>query len=38
VVFSCGQAEIGDGILIYYGGADIVTSVAELNKRDIEFD
>lgn len=38
VVFSCGQAEIGDRILVYYGGADTVTGVAELNKKDIKFD
>jgi predicted GH43/DUF377 family glycosyl hydrolase len=38
VVFSCGQAEIGDRILVYYGGADTVIGVAELNKKDIKFD
>jgi len=38
VVFSCGEVEIRDKILVYYGGADIVISLAELNKRDIEFD
>lgn len=37
VVFACGQAEIGDRILIYYGGADTVIGVAELNKKDIKF-
>jgi len=37
VVFSCGQAEIGDRILVYYGGADTVIGVAELSKKDIKF-
>jgi len=37
VVFSCGQAEIGDRILVYYGGADTVIGVAELKKKDIKF-
>ena len=36
-VFSCGQAEIGDRILVYYGGADTVIGVAELYKKDIKF-
>ncbi|GAG85767.1 unnamed protein product, partial [marine sediment metagenome] len=38
VVFSCGQAEIGDKILVYYGGADTVIGVAELDKKYIKFD
>ncbi|GAG38290.1 unnamed protein product, partial [marine sediment metagenome] len=38
VVFSCGQAEMGDRILVYYGGADTVIGVAELDKKDIKFD
>jgi len=33
VVFSCGHAEIGDRILVYYGGADTVIGVAELKGR-----
>ncbi len=37
VVFSCGHAEIGDSILIYYGGADTVIGVAEINKKEINF-
>ena len=37
VVFSCGQAEMGDRILVYYGGADTVIGVAELDKKDIKF-
>ncbi|NOY09877.1 MAG: glycosidase [Spirochaetes bacterium] len=38
VVFSCGQAVIGDRILIYYGGADTVIGAAELNFNGIRFD
>jgi len=37
VVFSCGQAEIGDRIPVYYGGADTVIGVAELDKKYIKF-
>lgn len=37
VVFSCGQAELGDRILVYYCGADTVIGVAELEKKDIVF-
>jgi len=33
VVFSCGHAEIGDRILVYYGGADTVIGVAELKGK-----
>ena len=35
VVFSCGQVEIGDRMLVYYDGADTVIGVAELNKNDV---
>lgn len=38
VVFSCGQVEIDDKILVYYAGADTVIGVAELQKKDIKFD
>ena len=38
VVFSCGQIETGDSILVYYAGADTVMGVAELKKKDIIFD
>jgi predicted GH43/DUF377 family glycosyl hydrolase len=38
VVFSCGQAEIGEKILVYYCGADTVIGVAEIKKDEIEFD
>ncbi|MEA2022322.1 MAG: glycosidase, partial [Candidatus Caldatribacteriota bacterium] len=37
VVFSCGQAEIGDKILVYYGGADTTIGVAELDKKNMKF-
>ena len=37
VVFSCGQAEIGDKILVYYGGADTAIGVAELDKKNMKF-
>jgi len=37
VVFSCGQAEIEDKILVYYGGADRVIGVAEIYKKNIKF-
>jgi predicted GH43/DUF377 family glycosyl hydrolase len=37
VVFSCGQADLGDRLLVYYGAADTVIGVAELYKRDIRF-
>ncbi len=36
VVFSCGQIEIGDKILVYYGGADTVIGVARIDKKDIK--
>ncbi len=38
VVFSCGQIETGDSILVYYAGADTVMGIAELKKKDIIFD
>ncbi len=37
VVFSCGQVEFEDRILIYYAGADSAIGVAELRKSDIDF-
>ncbi|RKX75356.1 MAG: glycosidase [Spirochaetes bacterium] len=37
VVFSCGHAEIGERILVYYCGADTVIGVAELCKKEIWF-
>jgi predicted GH43/DUF377 family glycosyl hydrolase len=37
VVFSCGQAIIGDEIYIYYGGADTAIGVAVIKFKDIEF-
>ena len=37
VVFSCGQAEIEDRILVYYSGADTAIGVAEINKKEIRF-
>jgi len=36
VVFSCSQAEIGDKILVYYGGADAVIGVDGIDKKDIK--
>lgn len=35
VVFSCGQVEMDDRILVYYCGADTVIGVAELSKEEI---
>ena len=37
VVFSCGQADLGNRLLVYYGAADTVIGVAELQKKDIRF-
>ena len=37
VVFSCGQALIGDEIYIYYGGADTAIGVAKIHKNEILF-
>jgi predicted GH43/DUF377 family glycosyl hydrolase len=37
VVFSCGQADLGDRLLVYYGAADTVIGVAEIRKKDIRF-
>jgi len=36
VVFSCGQAVIGDEIFVYYGGADTHIGVASMPLTDIE--
>lgn len=35
VVFSCGQAIIGDEIYVYYGGADTAIGVATMKLEDI---
>ena len=37
VVFSCGQIETPDSILIYYAGADTVIGVARIYKNEIAF-
>jgi hypothetical protein len=37
VVFSCGQAVIGDEIYVYYGGADTAIGVATMHMNDIKF-
>jgi predicted GH43/DUF377 family glycosyl hydrolase len=37
VVFSCGQAMIGDQIFVYYGAADTVIGVATMKMNDIRF-
>lgn len=37
VVFSCGQVEIGDDLVVYYGGADTVIGGAKIKKSDINF-
>ncbi|MFC2037503.1 glycosidase [Chloroflexota bacterium] len=37
VVFSCGQAVLGDELYVYYGGADTVIGVAALRMNDIRF-
>ncbi|MCP4419805.1 MAG: glycosidase [Chloroflexi bacterium] len=37
VVFSCGQAVIGDEILVYYGGADTAIGVARVKISSIQF-
>ncbi len=37
VVFSCGQVEIGDDLIVYYCGADTVIGAAKLRKKDIVF-
>ncbi|MCK5672641.1 MAG: hypothetical protein KAH95_04655 [Spirochaetales bacterium] len=37
VVFSCGQVEIDDKIIVYYCGADTVIAAAEILKKDIIF-
>ncbi|MCD6120881.1 MAG: hypothetical protein J7K04_03510 [Spirochaetales bacterium] len=38
VVFSCGQVELEDRIIVYYGGADKVIGTAEIKKDEICFD
>ncbi|WAM35948.1 glycosidase [Caldicellulosiruptor acetigenus] len=38
VVFSCGHVQLGDDLLVYYGGADTVIGVARLNLREIKFE
>ena len=38
VVFSCGQAVIGDEMYVYYGGADTVIGVSAIKMNDIKFD
>jgi predicted GH43/DUF377 family glycosyl hydrolase len=37
VVFSCGQALLGDEIYVYYGGADTVIGVASMSLQDVTF-
>ncbi len=37
VVFSCGQVEIDNKIIVYYCGADTVIAAAEISKKDIVF-
>lgn len=37
VVFSCGQVEMDEKILVYYCGADTVIAAAEILKKDIVF-
>ena len=38
VVFSCGQVEFGEKLVVYYAGADTVIGAAEIEKNDIVFD
>jgi predicted GH43/DUF377 family glycosyl hydrolase len=38
VVFSCGQAVIGNDIYVYYGGADTAIGVAVLRLSDVRFE
>ena len=35
VVFSCGQVMSEDTLYVYYGGADMMTGVAEVNKEQV---
>ncbi len=37
VVFSCGQAVIGEDLFVYYGGADTAIGVAGMKMSDIRF-
>ncbi len=36
VVFSCGQIEEKDRLIVYYAGADTVIGVAALDIRDLK--
>ena len=36
VVFSNGQAIVGEDLFVYYGGADTVTGVAKINMKELE--
>jgi predicted GH43/DUF377 family glycosyl hydrolase len=38
VVFSCGQVELGNELIVYYGGADSVIGAAKINLSEINFD
>lgn len=35
VVFAQGLVEIGDDLIVYYGGADVSVAAARVNKRDL---
>jgi predicted GH43/DUF377 family glycosyl hydrolase len=37
VVFSCGQAIVGQDIYVYYGGADTAIGVASMSLQDVTF-
>lgn len=37
VVFSCGQIETEDDLLVYYAGADTVIGVAGIKKENLKF-
>ena len=37
VVFSCGQVEIGEDLIVYYGGADTVIGAAKIKMSEINF-
>jgi len=37
VVFSCGQAMVGEDIYVYYGGADTAIGVASMSLQDVTF-
>ena len=36
VVFSNGQAIVGEDLFVYYGGADTVTGVAKINMKELK--